>query len=308
MSKITNNNGTDPLNPADQTLPPDTEARLFQLQEIAQTFESVWPHSPLCGCKVCTILETHSQPFRDAAIKYLQTGELPNLPEPRPPLDPAPKVQPPPPEVETQHEMMDETPTNITSEAEPPKYSALPIDFSDTQPLSAPAQLLDEPNDCYDAFLEFCQMKKDRSIGGLASELDISRQTLYRYKKTYRWDERLRELKQRQLAVSTAAIEPILKESAITWATSMKELKALQWNLAKLQFQRAFAVFSDASTECSVKDAALLVQVGSKMGQLAVGEASDVLEDTGLTQFEQLVHEFAAKQKQAAAKSQLPID
>ena len=146
-------------------------------------------------------------------------------------------------------------------------------------------QQVKESAKAFAAFSVYLGMGPERSLEAVAQKITKSSRLLKRWSRRYDWPGRVRAYADRLAAVEREATEALARGKAAEWLKRQQALRETEWEMQEkciAAAKRGLAAFMEREKiYVNLADIARIVEVGSRMGRLASGLATDKTEVTG---------------------------
>jgi len=142
-------------------------------------------------------------------------------------------------------------------------------------------QLPSETGKAYAAFVSYLSLGPERTFEATAKKIGKCVACVVRWKKKNNWEERAKAHDAHMAGVQLKLEETIIRGKMVEWTKRAQELKELEWEAAKKGIARVIEFLNKPPARMSVRDAAQLLDVASKVGRLATGLATEHKEITG---------------------------
>jgi hypothetical protein len=146
-------------------------------------------------------------------------------------------------------------------------------------------QLPRESDRAFAAFSVYLSLGPERSLELAAERLGKSKTLMERWSKKYGWPARVQAHGAHLATVEREATEVLVRGKAAEWLKRQQEVKEREWRLHErcmAAAERALEAFMvREKIYVNLADIARIVEVGSKMGRLSSGMATDKTEVTG---------------------------
>jgi hypothetical protein len=146
-------------------------------------------------------------------------------------------------------------------------------------------QLPRESNKAFAAFRTYLEMGPQRSMAEVGRKLGKSEGLIERWSRKYDWAGRVSAYGAHLATVEREATEALVRVKSAEWLKRQQEVREREWEMHEkciAAAKRALAAFMERDkVYANLADIARILEVGSKMGRMASGLATETVEHTG---------------------------